>query len=275
MDPFDEFEFKPLTEGLGFHRKEAKLEPVGTETSHPPVKKSLLNETLFKNKTMDLMEEEEDINFKQPLPRRSTKVEQPKVNATSVAVEEILKNLQQTPVKNTATIARTTTTVIAPSQEKTTTNNKKTAPVTQKSVGYSMDTISFSAFLLDALLILAFGLLCMILMLSITKVDLLANWARPDKQGFIYLSTFSVFAGVAFIYYIVNRAFLGYTPGEWAYDQRLGTPEDMNSLWYIPKCLARWFVIFGTGVIIVPMVSKIIEEDFVGKWLGLPLMRKK
>ncbi len=273
MDPFDEFEFKPLTEGLGFHRKETKLESVATDTSSAPVKKSLLNETLFKNKSMDLMQEE-DVNFKQPLPRRSTKVEQPKVNATSVAVEEILKNLQQTPVKNTATISRPTSTTTASAQDKNLTN-KKTTPTTQKAVGYSMDTISFSAFLLDALLILAFGLLCMILMLSITKVDLLANWARPDKQGFIYLSTFSVFTGVAFIYYIVNRAFMGYTPGEWAYDQRLGTPEDMNSLWYIPKCLARWVVIFATGVVIVPMVSKIIEEDFLGKWLGIPLMRKK
>ncbi len=274
MDPFDEFEFKPLTEGLGFHRKETKLESVATDTSSPPVKKSLLKETLFKNKSMDLMEEE-DVNFTQPLPRRSTKVEQPKVNATSVAVEEILKNLQQTPVKNTATISRTTTTAVStPTQEKNSTA-KKTASATQKASGYAMDTISFSAFLLDALLILAFGLLCMILMLSITKVDLLANWARPDKQGFIYFSTFSVFATVAFIYYIVNRAFLGYTPGEWAYDQRLGTPEDMQSLWYIPKCLARWFIIFATGIFIVPMVSKIIEEDFVGKWLGIPLMRKK
>lgn len=245
MDPFEEFEFKPLTEGLGFHRKESKkeLKPV----SQP---NTLLNDALFKNKDLNLLEEEPAL--KSPLPRRSTRIEDTRMTPSSAAVDDILKTLSQTPVKKS----------IAP----------KTA--VQKRADYSTDIVSFAAFLLDALLVLASGLLCMILLLAITRVDLIANISHPDKQGSIYLSTFLVFMGVAFIYYTINRAFLGYTPGEWAYDQRLGTPADMESLWYIPKCLARWFIIVFTGIIVVPIISKIIERDFVGEWLGLPLMRK-
>ncbi len=245
MDPFEEFEFKPLTEGLGFHRKENKKE------MKPSVAPTLLNESLFKNQDMSLLEEEPAL--KSPLPRRSTRTEDNRITPSSAAVDDILKTLSQAPVKKTS-LAKTTT-----------------APrVTE----YVTDIVSFAAFLLDALLILASGLLCMILLLAITRVDLIANISHPDKQGSIYLSTFFVFMGVAFIYYTVNRAFLGYTPGEWAYDQRLGSPADMESAWYVPRCLARWFIIVFTGVITIPIISKIIERDFLGEWLHLPLMRR-
>lgn len=246
MDPFEEFEFKPLTEGLGFHRKESKKE--AKPASQP---NTLLNEALFKNKDLNLLEEEPTL--KSPLPRRSGRIEDTRMGPSSAAVDDILKTLSQTPVKKTTVAPKT--------------------PV-QKRTEYTTDIVSFAAFLLDALLVVASGLLCMILLLAITRVDLIANISHPDKQGYIYLSTFIVFMGVAFIYYTINRAFLGYTPGEWAYDQRLGTPADMESIWYIPKCLARWFIIVFTGIIVVPIISKIVESDFVGEWLGLPLMRK-
>ncbi len=252
MDPFEEFEFKPLTEGLGFHRKETKSE-VKKETKINSSSETLLNASLFKNSGFDLLEDEPTL--KSPLPRRSTRTEDSRISPSSAAVDDILKTLSQTPAKKTGAA----------------TQAKK---ATQRLTEYSTDVVSFAAFLLDALLILASGLLCMILLLAITRVDLIANITHPDKQGYIYMSTFLVFMGVAFIYYTVNRAFLGYTPGEWAYDQRLGTPADMESAWYVPKCLLRWTVIVLTGVILVPIVSKIIEQDFLGEWLGLPLMRK-
>lgn len=249
MDPFEEFEFKPLTEGLGFHRKETKkdVKPQGPNT--------LLKESLFKSQELDLLEEEPSL--KSPLPRRSTRIEDTRITPNSAAVDDILKTLNQAPPQKTAVI-----------------NKPTPAAASAKVTEYTTDIVSFAAFLLDALLILASGLLCMILLLAITRVDLIANISHPDKQGAIYLSTFLVFLGVAFIYYTVNRAFLGYTPGEWAYDQRLGTPADMESVWYVPQCLLRWVIIVATGVVVIPVISKIIERDFLGEWLHLPLMRK-
>ncbi len=64
------------------------------------------------------------------------------------------------------------------------------------------------------MLVLAASLLCMIVLLVVTKVDLIGNLSNPDSQGMIYLSTISVFGMAAFVYLTLNRIFIGCTPGE-------------------------------------------------------------
>src|SRR5687768_3496716 len=92
IDPFDEFQFKPLTEGLGFHRKDldAKSEPEVEDAFQLPVKQ-------FKARGLDLIDEESPLDFKSPLPRPSRQkphpMEDEKLSPTSSAVDEILKNL--------------------------------------------------------------------------------------------------------------------------------------------------------------------------------------
>jgi len=279
MDPFEEFEFKPLTEGLGFHRKNDQNTQKTAPDSPSAAKEAqgLLSEALFKNSGLDLLDEEPTL--KSPLPRRNIRMDDSRGTPSAAAVDEILKTLSKNPAPaapSTKTRIEARKTIIAPLVAPKAA--KKILPAVQPKIQiqeeYTADVVSFAAFLLDGLLILASSLLCMILLLAVTKVDLIANIARPDQQGWIYLSTFTVFMGVAFIYYTVNRAFLGYTPGEWAYDQRLGHPEELNTMMYIPKILTRWILIVGTGVFLIPVVSKIVEKDFLGEWLGIPLMRK-
>lgn len=249
-DPFEEFEFKPLTEGLGFHKKTAK-------PANNPLNSPKSNE-LFKNRGLDLIESETS-PLQSPLPRKTYAKEDGRLSPHSSAVDEVLKTFQQRPATKATT------------PQAQTLNKVKSQG---RNEDYAPDVISFSAFFLDGLLILAASLLCMILLLTVTKVDLLANLARPDKEGFIYLSTALVFAGVAFIYYLTNRAFLGYTPGEWAYDQRLGTPQDLFQTFYPVKIILRWVLIALTGFITLPLISKIMGRDLVGEWTGTPLVRK-
>lgn len=131
-----------------------------------------------------------------------------------------------------------------------------------------------AASLLDAMLIVAATLLCLIFLLVITRVDLFSNIYNPDPNGMIYLSLVALVATISWIYLVCNRVFLGYTPGEWVFDQRLGTPEDMNTTQYALKTAYRSALVIFTGFIIFPMISFAMNDDILGKVTGLRLFKK-
>jgi hypothetical protein len=124
------------------------------------------------------------------------------------------------------------------------------------------------------MLVVAAQLLCLIILLAMTKVDLFANLYNPDEQFMIYWGMGLMFAGISWIYLVGCRAFMGYTAGEWIFDQRVGTPEQMNSLSYIPKIIARSFVVILTGFVLFPLLSLLSGQDFLGRMLGIELFRK-
>ncbi len=252
-DPFEEFKFKPLTEGLGFHRQ-------GTTSAAPKKTTSELPKSLFNSSPMPAIEDETVNPLKTPVPRKIEKSfkDDTKLSPSSQVVDDILKSLQQN--KQTAA-----------AQPQAKVELRKTV----QTVVFKNDTPSIAAFLLDALLVVAASLLCFIILLVVTQVDLIANITNPDTQGQIYMSSLSVVLGVSFIYYLVNRAFMGQTPGEWAYDQRLGKPEETTQLSYIPRLMARWILITLTGGIVLPLISKIMGRDLVGEWLDIPLLRQE
>ena len=140
--------------------------------------------------------------FTAPLPRFETRAESssrnlqiPSIEDDSIAkaqtaVNEILKNLNQ---------KRQTDFIY---------ESEKQNEILKKSKPF------FFAATLDAMLIMASFLLSMIVMLTITKVDLFLNLNHADSSRFIYFATVGLFLVITFIYMVVNRAFAGYTPGE-------------------------------------------------------------
>lgn len=248
-DPFEEFEFKPLTEGLGFHGKKAELKQLQTHSA------SLLDDGV--NFTDEL-----DANpFKTPLPRKETLKAKETLTPAISPVDDILQNLKKTrklEIEN---------------------DQKQRAEFRRQTSGggaitWTAGTPSLSAIILDGLLISAAGLLCMIVMLVITKADLLRNLANPDTEGLVYASTAGLFAAVYYIYMTCNRLFLGFTPGEWAYDMRTGTPEQQPRLSYLPRVLLRQTLVLVTGGILLPIVSLITKTDWAGRASGVVIQKK-
>lgn len=255
MDPFEEFEFKPLTEGLGFHKKKTPVQKADDfdsafEVTKPGVS---LNQT-----GLSLLEDEETDPLRSPLPRRANSPTPIPESPSSAAVDEILKTLQ----KNRRLDFETKE------------NEKATTATAPKVEEYKPDYWNFSSALLDGMLVIASSLLCMIIVLIITKADLLANLSNPDESGMIYLATFSLLASVSFIYLLVNRLFVGSTPGEWAFEQRIGRPEEMNSASYSLRILARSLLVIATGFIILPLLSLILKRDLAGEITGASLYKK-
>ncbi len=253
MDPFDEFEFKPLTEGLGFHKKKSE-----NKTDKSEAKNKRSSEPFLRDKGFSLLDEETTSSTLTPtLPRKTRhkieNFEEPKSAPT--AVDDILKNLQKNrhfDIENTTASLKNTKT----------TEEFKPA------------TWNFSSTFLDSMLVLAASLLCMIILLMITHVDLVANLTNPDEGGMIYLATTALFFTVTFIYMLINRAFLGCTPGEWAFDQRIGKPEEMHDVTYTLRVAARTLLVMFTGFIIFPIASLITGKDIAGSITGATLYKK-
>ncbi len=222
MNDQDEFQFRPLTEGLGFHKKSSETSseaPFGgsNKFSHLPEMNSPLPRKKMETKTT---------------PSRA--LPQAKIQ-TNNTVDEILKTLNQK--RNLDFL-----------DEKKLLNE---VPEMQ----YSPSSFDLPAGLLDGMLITATTLLCLIILLMITKVDLFNNLTHPDSQGLIYISMVALVLGITWIYLVGNRIALGFTPGEWVFDQRLGTPEQMDTAEYSLKIVARSTAIIATGLFLFPLFS--------------------
>lgn len=238
-DPFEEFEFKPLTEGLGFH-KQNKKEQKGN---------------FVLSTGMDILE---DSPLNPPLPRRQTRQQPAPSTDSSSAVDEILQTL-----RSKQSIADR-----APAQ----------ATALQKNIGqpqYVKSVSNISAMFLDSMLVLAGTLLCMIILLSVTKADLGTTILSGNPDPMIFVSTLALFAVVTFIYLVTHRIFLGATPGEWAYDQRLGKPEDLGTLAFAAGAIIRSVLVVLTGIFPLALVSLVLRKDILGKISGTQILERK
>lgn len=249
-DPFEEFEFKPITEGLGFHKKaSAAAADLTPETQ--------ILDPLLKDQGLSLIEEE-PTTLRSPLPRKGFQINDKKVdikeNSSSTAVDEILKTLEK--------------------NKRFEFDESKSALRATAKDEYKATALSLSAGFLDSMLVMAAGLLGMIILLVITRADLIGNLSNPASSPMIYVATLAIFAGMNILYMLINRVFLGYTPGEWAFDQRIGKPDEMSTALYPIKLLARCLINIATGFIVLPIISAITNTDIAGKITGTQILKK-
>jgi hypothetical protein len=270
-DPFEEFEFRPINEGLGFHRKNRPQQSTTPTMNSASVSASgmfspatTVGSTVFaaplprsENRNSEIRTEirsesrfEIGSSSNRSAYSNIPSVEDDSIAKAQTAVNEILKNLNQK--RQLDYIYET---------ERTNAELKKSRP------------ILFAA-VLDGMLVVAAFLMSMIAMLTITKVDLFMNLSHPETSGMIYLATGLLFVGVVFIYMVVNRAFVGYTPGEWAFDQRLGSEKEIQSMMYIPRIALRSLLNILTGFVLLPFASYLFNKDVAGQITGVNLYRK-
>jgi hypothetical protein len=273
-DPFDEFEFKPLTAGLGFHKDTST-----TRASTP----TITSKVEFKNShlTFDTTPQTTTtststnagtptgFNLNSPLPRATTSqqtqnmnhqrkaminvptIEDDSIAKAQTAVNEILKNLNHKKQTEDALARR----------------NRRPE--------WAAAVPSLSAGFLDSMLIAAFFLLSLIAMLAITKIDLLANISNPDPQFLIYWAALSLLGSIQIIYFVACRAFLGYTPGEWAFDQRCGNELQQASATYVLRVAARSVINVITGFALMTLISIILRFDVLAAVTGTQIQRQK
>lgn len=280
-DPFEEFEFRPINEGLGFHRKQKASSNISdpmitektTNVSNPKSTPSVISNSISNSNSnlnvsvqtsaqsfmQEINDTKQKINFKSPLPRNDSPKKQmlhiPTIEDDSMAkshsaVNDILKSLNQ---KRQIDFAN--------EKEKQKNIFKKSKP-------------QLLASTLDGLLIFSAFLMTLIIMLSVTKVDLFLNLSHKDTSSYVYFATGLLFFSVYFIYMVVNRAFNGFTPGEWAFDQVCGNKDQFGELTYIPKIIFRSLLVAFTGFIVLNILSYFFNKDMAGEFSGIYLFEK-
>lgn len=237
-DPFDEFEFKPLTAGLGFHKKN---EPKSNTYS-------VTDKIEFRNSNLNFASSDK------PMTQQKSQLQIPNIEDDSIfkaqnAVNEILKNLNH---------------------KKQLEKNLKT----KSKFEWTSTTPSIAAAILDSMFVAALFLICMICVLTITKIDLISQFSKPTETPMIIFSTVALLLTVAFNYMTLLRTYLGYTLGEWAFDQRCGKDIDLASSNYVPKLILRSLLVSLTGFLPLTALSLFLNYDLAGTLVNLPLQKR-
>lgn len=235
IDPFEEFEFKPITEGLGFHR-DSQSKPNKTQMYAPLPTKASRNFQIGSESS------------------RSDDVVDEILKSIEANKNANLKLKDEFPLPHTEQPAKIITSI---------TSDYLPSPVLMTSI------------FLDLMLITATSLLFLVALLAITKIDLLQNLKNPDAQGAVYWSLFAMVSFVGFLYYVTFRSILGFTPGEWAYDQKIEVRGNKVDSYHILKLGLRSFLIILSGYITLPLISWVVQKDLLGNFIDARLVRKK
>ncbi|MBC7741119.1 MAG: metalloendopeptidase [Bdellovibrionaceae bacterium] len=274
-DPFEEFEFRPINEGLGFHRNQKKqvtstslAQNAGTLSAKmptaamPKTNSSIAPMATMKNSVTSVATG----TFQSPLPRPEARTE---------ARTETKKNSFQVPTIEDDSIAKAQTAV---NEILKNLNHKRQLDFVSESTRlkgeYKKSKPHFFAATLDAMLITAAFIMCLIFMLLITKVDLFKNLTHPLTSNSVYLATFALFMSVTFIYMVVNRVFMGATAGEWAFEQTCGSANEKDKANYTPRVALRTLIVMATGFIVLPILSYLFNKDMAGQIAGVSLFKK-
>lgn len=296
MDPFDEFEFKPLTDGLGFHNKSVSLKE-GLKNSGvledelqsvpPTVPGALLDEAAPANLKRHTFEDVLSALEKTPLQRKSS--------GTELEFTETLprERKQATEVEPTRPVQSPfprseafKTPMPGPAVNEPTLKDLKKAPASDATANVGRRgaadspqrkllpaTMSVPSAVLDFIVVLAIAIVFLVALLSVTKVDLNAV-VRNLSQDFMTQLAFGImFIAVMQMYAVIARSFFGATLGEWTFDLQVGAADEQTSETYPLRVALRSLIVTATGLVILPVISALLRRDIAGSISGVKLYR--
>lgn len=237
MDLMDEFEFKPLTEGLGFNKR---AQSIKKEIEESRIAKSHLGSEL-PTVPKSLIEKEILGSYPEKVQQRQTEK----------LVSDVIRNQFKSQLDS----------IVFDEKPKVMSSS---LPVV---------SASFPAMMFDAIFSFAISLIFLIALVFVTRIDVL-NIVRATS---IYLtnqiSLLVLYIAISQLYIVIGRTFCGQTLGEWAFDIQLGTKEEQREDRFPLRVLSRAIIVTLTGVIVLPLLSLILGRDLVSKISGLKLYR--
>ncbi len=239
MNDTEDFEFKPLNKGLGFHKKLLDL-------------KEEMNPTEIGISQTGIM----------PTPRKNisaatSSIEKPtSVPLTSKIIrpgsQPLHTPLGWTPaLKNVEIIEKP--------------NEPQLVPAAS----------SIPAALFDVLMVVGLGLLFSAIVFALTQLEIseIGEMLLNDLGSRIAMVV--LFIAVFEIYTVTCRTFFGKTLGEWAFDCRLGSIVEQENLFYPVQVAWRSLLIAITGFVVLPFLSLILGKDVPGILSGVSLYSEK
>ena len=281
MDPFDEFEFKPLTEGLGFHKKAVNLKdtapesplfddeltdipggyPASTDSAPTPKKQTNRFEDVLSALEKAPLQRKSELEFTDVLPREApTQSPFPKREAFR----------QPTPAPE---VTRPVPTQARDEQNKVgTRRGGADSPAPARRLQPA--TISIPSAFLDFVIILALALVFLTSLLAVTKVDLNVVMRNLSADVMTQISLGVMFVAVMQMYVVIARSFFGRTLGEWTFDLQIGRDEEQSRQSYPFRVAARSLLVTVTGLFFLPLISAVLRRDLPGSLVGAELYRQ-
>lgn len=287
MDPLDDFEMKPITAGLGFHKKQLSLKDHVAATSlvqdklgrslpleapphndgRPRSKEDILNEI---KEALRPLQQKSQYAHSQPSASRMTET-------LPRGPEDVRRAMG--PEMNITPSTKTPMEIMnfeipnASMREDAQTGTRRGA---HDAKIRDLVPVSFSitSTILDAVIVLALSMIFMISLIFATEVNLNAVIASAARETSALLSLGVLYLAVWQMYVVVSRSFFGSTIGEWTFDLQLGENDQLTDTLYPAKVLVRSLATIFTGFVVLPILSLVSNRDLASKISGLQLYRK-
>ncbi len=289
----EDFEFQPLTEGLGFYSKVERLHresQAGVSSaprSLPQQPESLLDEPVLEGlgpaeKSMqDLLSKfpssvdfdepfSEPPKIFQPLPRENTPLRPPK--------RELLKTPE---MENQVPLKKERNREMEESLRKAFPQNQplvaKAQPTSELegSPMWRPVPTAITAAAIDLLTVAVLSFFCVLSLMAFANIDLLNLIQDPRTSLLASVQLGVLVLGVSFIYQLATRSLIGQSLGDWTMNVRLGTAQQQSSWTYPLAVLWRHLMIWATGLLVLPLLSLIVRRDVARYLSGVGLYHRK
>lgn len=295
MDSFDDFEMKPITTGLGFHKRKTTDDEIIAEVKReiPKLGKKNMGEEQELQELMSALDRvsnnlagslkekqsseksraadlNRDIEFVDALPRKAIQLETPPLGRHMPSIiEESPKSK-----KNPGTIPDVVRREEISMPQKKVTKGVRRGAADSPAQNLKPAVFSFSSAILDIMVVLAIALLFLISLLLVTGVKLTMVFKGMQNDFMTQVSLAMLYIAILQLYVIISRSFFGKTLGEWTFDYQLGDDKQIQSSVYPLLVLWRSLVIMCTGVIMLPLLSLLVRKDLASYLTGLQLYKK-
>lgn len=296
-DLFEEFEFKPITEGLGFHKKAEQIKNsisesrLGHSTSGRiiPDRPSTLSESARAQAPAPTPATDSMAKLMASLPPMKTPnldFKEDAASPISTSTKQIASELSRTTPQPSGfrqsefqarleesfakafpqpggAKARSRTSAVRASAA-------AAAPLQTQNLSLEPIAASISGAIVDALTVVGVSILCLVIILSITKADLFALLHNSQTDTITQFNLVLLFASALQLYMLVARSFFGITLGEWAFDAQLGSAKDQKKALYPLQVAIRTLIATAT-LFVLPIISKLTGKDLLRPFSGLQL----
>ncbi len=285
----DNFEFRPLTDGLGFDKTTENSEKKITAKTPTPEKTTVVDSATFNMPKKDFVSAVNPAPVSRSLKKMLDSLP-PSVDFSQDKDRELTLKGPLAPVREVETP------VYRPAVEPkvggnafdVTLNNSLSQAFPKEEVSkkfyhqtvtpipqYKEVAVNFASGILDIVFIVCLASAFVVLLTYFSGVNLpsLLTHSRFAMRTLLELG--ALCAGVNLFYYMLSRGLLGSTVGEWAFDVQLGSREEQSTIMYPFQVLFRTFLIMVTGVIVVPLASLGFGKDLGYYFSGLKLYSRQ
>ena len=268
-DPFDEFDMKPLTDGLGFHKKTTQLGRIMEK-----VTKDSMGANLPGRLPADLLEGSskktfDDIfpSFNQLEKKGVTFVNEYKSSTKTQgkAQRKGEKPLGMTAIPGAPPLQRSHGVF---QESRVVQKKERSSSLELKAIPLSLLSLS-----LDLMVAAATSLTFLLCFLVVNEVSLSQLTANAQVSFNTQLSLGLMCWSVFIIYAVSIRSYFGRTLGEWTFECQLGRDQQIKQSHY--PLLVLWrSVIVSLSLLLLPILSLVTKRDLTYYLTGLQLYRE-